>query len=85
MDEKITLRFDKEVIQKAKCYSEAHGMSLSRLVEFLMRSIISSHYQAMEDFPIAGWVRQIAEGKAICQTKKRSRKAAKQAFYTSKK
>ena len=34
MDEKITLRFDKEVIQKAKCYSEAHGMSLSRLVEF---------------------------------------------------
>jgi hypothetical protein len=55
-------------------------------VEFLLGKIIHSGYRSLEDYPIADWVSQVAEGKAIYQTsKKRSRKAAKSEYFSSKK
>ena len=86
MDTKITLSFDEAVIKKAKQYAEDNGVSLSRMIEFLLKKITSSHYDTMEDYPISDWVQQLAEGEATYQTKKgRSRKKAKAEFYNSKK
>lgn len=85
MDAKITLSFDEAVIKKAKRYAEANNVSLSRVIEHLLRKITSSNYQSLEDFPISDWVNQIAEGEAVYHTKPRSRKGAKEEFYKTKK
>lgn len=86
MDAKVTLSFNEAVINKAKKFAEANNISLSRMIEFLLQKITSSHYQSMEEFPISDWVQQIAEGEAVYQTsKKRSRKTAKGEFYKSRK
>lgn len=85
MDSKITLSFDEDVISKAKQYAANNNISLSRLTEFLLQKITSSHYQSLEDFPIADWVSRVAEGEATYQTKKRTRKASKHEFFSSKK
>ena len=86
MDAKITLSFDEAVIRKAKRYAEENNISLSRLVEFLLKKVTHPGYQSLENFPIADWVSQVAEGEAVYQTsKKRSRKAAKSEYFSSKK
>lgn len=86
MDNKITLSFDESVISKAKKYAENNNISLSRLVEFLLKKITSSNYKTMEDYPISDWVMTVAEGEAEYQTsKKRTRKQAKDEFFKSKK
>ncbi len=86
MDSKITLSFDESVIDKAKKYADKHNISLSRLIEFLLKKVTSSNYQSMEDFPISEWVNQVAEGEAVYQTsKKRTRKSAKAEYFASKK
>lgn len=85
MDAKITLSFNEAVIIKAKQYAEANNISLSRLIEYLLQKITSSNYQSYEDFPISDWVMQVAEGEAVYQTKKRSRKSSKDEFFASKK
>ena len=85
MDAKITLSFNDSVIKQAKEYAKANNISLSRMVEFLLQKISSSNYKSLEEFPISEWVQQVAEGEAVYQTKHRSRKSAKEDFYTSKK
>ena len=85
MDNKITLSFNADVINKAKTYAEANNISVSRLVEFLLEKITTSGYQSLEDYPIAEWVNQVAEGEAIYQTKKRSSKSLKDEYFASKK
>ena len=86
MDNKITLSFDESVISKAKKYAEKNNISLSRLIEFLLKQVTSKSYQSLEDFPIADWVSQVSEGETVYQTKsKRTRKEAKEEFYKSKK
>lgn len=85
MDNKITLSFDKTVIAKAKKYAENNNISLSRLIEFLLKKVTASNYENMEDFPISDWVFQVAEGQTEYQTKsKRSRKDAKDEFFKSR-
>ena len=84
MDTKITLSFDESVIKKAKQYAEANNISLSRMIEFLLKKITSSHYHTMEDYPVADWVQQLSEGEATYQTKGRSRKKLKEEFYKAK-
>lgn len=69
MDAKVTLSFDKEVIEKAKEYAESHNISLSRLTEFLLRQIISGRYKTLESLPVSEWVNQLAEGRAEYVTK----------------
>jgi len=85
MDSKITLSFNESVIKKAKKYAEANNISLSRLIEFLLTKITTVQYQSLEDFPITDWVNEVSEGKAIYQTKKRTRKASKSEYFSSKK
>jgi len=85
MDSKVTLSFNKDVIEKAKQYAEEKNISLSRLIEFLLKNVTSSSFQSLEDFPIAKWVQQVSEGEAEYHTKKRSRKSVKNEFYKSRK
>ena len=86
MDNKITLSFDESVINKAKKYAEKNNISLSRLIEFLLKKITSNNYNSLEDFPISDWVQQVAEGEAVYQTKKhRTRKSSKEEYFKSRK
>jgi hypothetical protein len=79
------LSFNAAVATKAKKYAERNNVSLSRLVEFLLEKVTSSGYTSFEEFPVSDWVRQVAEGEAVYQTKSRSRKALKNEYYASKK
>ena len=73
MDAKITLSFNKTVIEKAKKYAESQNMSLSRLLELILDNITTHQYPSLEDFPVSDWVQMVAEGKAEYTTpKKRS-------------
>lgn len=85
MDAKITLSFDEAIIKKAKKYAEKNNISLSRLVEYLLKKVTSNSYQTLEDYPISDWVSQVADGEAVYQTKKRSRKDSNAEYFSSKK
>jgi hypothetical protein len=86
MDNKVTLSFDETIISKAKKYAESNNISLSRLIEFLLKKVTSNNYTSLEDFPISEWANQVAEGEAVYQTKsRRTRKAAKAEYFKSKK
>ena len=85
MDAKITLSFDKDVIEKAKKYAEARNISLSRMMEYLLRQITSSNYESFEDFPVSDWVRQLAEGGATYTKRPKSRKALKNEYLNTRK
>jgi hypothetical protein len=84
MDAKVTLSFDKDVIQKAKAFSESHNISLSRFLEYLLRKATSSSYQDLEDLPIADWVHELSEGKAEYIIRPKSRKTLKKEFFDSR-
>jgi hypothetical protein len=85
MDTKLTLSLDEAVISKAKRYAATNNISLSRLVEFLLQKVTSPVYKSLEDFPISDWVSEVSEGSATYQTtKKRTRKSAKAAYFSSK-
>ena len=83
MDAKVTLSFDKEVIEKAKKYAESHNISLSRLTEFLLRQVTTGSYKTLEDLPVSDWVNQLAEGSTEYLTRKRSRRSMKNEYYNS--
>jgi len=85
MDSKITLSFDREIIDRSKRYAEAHNISLSRLMEFLLRQLTSGNYKNLEELPVSDWVRQLAEGEAQYLTRPRSRKSMKKEFLNSRK
>lgn len=85
MDAKVTLSFDEAVVNKAKRYAEKNNISLSRLVEFLLQKTTSGNYSSLEELPISEWVNQVAEGEAEYLTKRKSRKAAKAEYFSSKK
>ena len=55
------------------------------MIEFFLKKITSSHYNTMEDYPVADWVQQLAEGEATYQTKGKNRKKTRAEFYNSKK
>ncbi|MEO5564516.1 MAG: DUF6364 family protein [Chitinophagaceae bacterium] len=85
MDAKVTLSFNAAVVNRAKKYAEKNNISLSRLVEFLLQKTTSGNHSSLEDLPISDWVSQVAEGEAVYQTKKKSRKANKAEYFSSKK
>lgn len=85
MDAKVTLSFDEGVVTRAKRFAEKNNISLSRLVEFLLQKTTSENYSSLEDLPISEWVSIVAEGEAIYQTKKKTRKATKAEYFSSKK
>jgi hypothetical protein len=83
MDAKLTLNFDSAVIEKAKAFADSRGISLSRLTEYLYRQITSENYVSLDDFPIADWVNQVAEGQATYI--RRNRKSTKDEYFNSRK
>lgn len=86
MDAKITLSFNRDIIQRAKKYAEDNNISLSRLIEHLLTQVTSNSYKSLEDFPIADWVSQIAEGEVeYKKARKPARKALKDEFFNAKK
>lgn len=85
MDAKITLSFDKHIIEKAKRYAESQNISLSRLMELLLDKITSKQYLSLEDFPVADWVNEIAEGPAEYITANKKRKNHKEEYRSRKK
>ena len=85
MDSKVTLSFDQEVIRRAKEYAARQNISLSRLVEILLRKTAIEEYASLEDIPIADWVKEISEGPIDYRTRPRSRKESKNEFFSSKK
>jgi hypothetical protein len=85
MDAKVTLSFDEGIVNRAKRYAEKNNISLSRLVEFLLQKTTAANYSSLEDLPISDWVNVVAEGQAVYQTKKKTRKSARAEYYSSKK
>lgn len=83
MDAKLTLNFDKDIINKAKAFAEANNISLSRLTEFLYRNITSGNYRSLEELPLTDWVCRVAEGEA--QYKRRTKKETRNEYYRAKK
>lgn len=85
MDAKITLSFNKNVIDKAKDFADENNISLSRLTEFLLSKVVSGHYQSLEDLPISDWVSVVSEGQVEYETKARKNRDLKNEFFKSKK
>ncbi len=85
MDAKVTLSFDEGIVNRAKRYAEKNNISLSRLVEFLLQKTTADNYSSLEDLPISDWVNVVAEGQAVYQTKKKTRKSTRAEYYSSKK
>jgi hypothetical protein len=84
MDAKITLSFNKDVIDAAKKFAEQNNISLSRLMEFLLRQITSGEYKNLEQMPISNWVSQVAEGQANYVQKSKSNKEMRQEYFERK-
>lgn len=85
MDAKITLSFDKQVIEKAKRYAESQNMSLSRLMELILDKITTNHYPSLEDLPVSDWVSMVAEGPAEYITRPKKRSKLKDEYMNRKK
>jgi len=85
MDAKVTLSFNKSIIEKAKVYAESQNMSLSRMLELILDKITSNHYASIEDFPISDWVSLLAEGKPEYVTAAKSRSKLKNQYHSRKK
>ena len=80
MDSKITLSFDKKVIERAKKYAESNNISLSRLMEFLLDKITTNNYSSLEELPISDWVNAVAEGPAEYHIKSKKRSKLKEEY-----
>ena len=84
MDAKITLSFDKSVIQKAKKFADDNNISLSRLTEFLLSKVVKSSYQSIDQLPVSDWIAQVSEGEMEYFRSGPSRKAMRKQFYNKK-
>lgn len=84
MDAKITLSFDESIIIRAKQFAEANNISLSRLMEMVLKKITSKNYKSLEDLPVSEWVHTVSEGEVEYKTAKKSRKTMKHEYYKSK-
>jgi len=62
MDAKLTLKLDKNVIEKAKIYAAEHHHSLSLLIENYLKTIIEKDNQENE-LEISSFVKSLAIGK----------------------
>jgi len=85
MDAKITLSFDKAVIQKAKKFAEENNISLSRLTEFLLSKATNTFQKSIDEFPVSDWIIQVSEGKMEYKRTLRSRKEMKTQYNSKRK
>lgn len=84
MDAKVTLSFNKEVIDRAKEFAERNNISLSRLTEYLYSQVTSQNYKSLEELPVSDWVDFVAEG-PIEYRRQSSRGKMKADFFEKKK
>ncbi|MDP5198037.1 DUF6364 family protein [Flavobacterium sp. DG2-3] len=64
MDAKLTLKLDKDVIEKAKIYAAEHKHSLSLLIENYLKTIIQlEKMDKREENEISSFVKSLAVGK----------------------
>ena len=63
MDTKLTLKLNQEIIEQAKLYASDKKMSLSRIVESYLHSLISENKK--DEFEISPFVKSIASGKEL--------------------
>ncbi|MEQ6122047.1 DUF6364 family protein [Reichenbachiella sp. MALMAid0571] len=63
MDTKLTLKLNREIIEKAKEYASDKKMSLSRIVESYLKSLTSE--KKTGEFDISPFVKSIATGTNI--------------------
>jgi len=63
MDTKLTLKLNQEVIEKAKRYASGQQMSLSRIVEAYLQTLVSENNT--DEFEISPFVKSIATGTKI--------------------
>ena len=63
MDTKLTLKLNQKVIEKAKQYAYDKKLSLSRLVESYLQSLVSD--ENTNDFEISPFVKSISTGNEI--------------------
>jgi len=63
MDTKLTLRLDKEVIDKAKEYASSQKRSLSGLIESYLKSLTSNEdFNRKDEIQISAFVKSLATG-----------------------
>ncbi len=85
MDAKVTLSFNEDVISKAKKFADENNISLSRLMEFLLKKATSSSYKSLDELPVSEWVNMVSEGEVEYVRQPRSRKEMKKEYYGSRK
>jgi len=52
MDTKLTLNLDKSITEKAKVYAKSHKISLSRLIESYLASLVTNSSKESEITPL---------------------------------
>lgn len=62
MDSKLTLKLDKNIIEKAKEYAKEHQISLSRLIESYLSSLLISSDKKEDKIEISPFVKSIFTG-----------------------
>lgn len=62
MDAKLTLKLNNTIIERAKQYASARKLSLSRLIESYLSTII---LEDNNEYEISPFVKSIASGKSI--------------------
>jgi hypothetical protein len=66
MDSKLTIKLDKNVIERAKQYAALHKRSLSRLIESYLQSLtIIEKSNDNQDFEISPFVKSMSSGISI--------------------
>jgi hypothetical protein len=63
MDTKLTLKLNKEIIDKAKAYASDKKMSLSRIIEAYLQSLTTD--KITDDFEISPFIKSMATGVKI--------------------
>ncbi len=66
MDTKLTLKLDKNVIEKAKEYATSHKRSLSRVIESYLELLVTPDDSSkVEEIQISPFVKSISSGISI--------------------
>lgn len=60
MDKKLTIKLDKQVIERAKAYAYSKKMSLSRIIEAYLQSLTSE--KELSEFEISPFVKSMVTG-----------------------
>jgi len=70
MNTKLTLNVDKAVIEQAKSYAKSQNISLSRLIESYLASLISKERDPIEITPLVKSLRGIIQSDSTLNSDK---------------